>query len=94
MDFANMVIFCTNAPNGTITFRKPGRRDFLESHARRGHLVPEHEVLRDEFALQEGDGGVLRRNDTQRIETWHQKSALGHWALMRTVLPDEVWQDW
>lgn len=89
-----MVIFCTNALNGTITFRKPDTRDYLESHARRKFLVPEHEVLRDEFALQEGDGEVLSRNDTQRFEVWHHKSALGHWAVMRTVLPADIWENW
>ena len=89
-----MVIFCTNAPSGTITFKKPETRDYLDSHARRKFLVPEHEVMRDEYALQEGDGGVLRRNDTKRVENWHQRSALGHWALMRNVLPDEIWENW
>lgn len=56
--------------------------------------MPEHEVLRDEFALQEGDGEVLSRNDTQRLEVWHHKSALGHWAVMRTVLPADIWENW
>lgn len=56
--------------------------------------MPEHEVLRDEFALQEGDGEVLSRNDTQRFEVWHHKSALGHWAVMRTVLPADIWENW
>lgn len=89
-----MVIFCTNSASGTITFRKPTEKDFLESYARQHFLVPQHEVSRDEYALQEGDGGVLTRNDTKRIESWQQKGALGHWAVMRTVLPDVIWQDW
>jgi hypothetical protein len=93
-DFTNMVIFCTNAPSGTITFRKPREADYLETYARKKFLVPQHEVIREEYALQEGDGGVLFRNDTTRVEKWHQASALGHWAVMRTVLPDEIWQNW
>jgi hypothetical protein len=89
-----MVIFCTNSASGNINFRKPIQQDFLESYTRKMFLLPQHEVLRDEFALQEGDGGVLSRNDTKRLEIWQQKGALNHWAVMRTVLPAQIWQDW
>lgn len=89
-----MVIFCTNSQDGTITFRKPVESDYLNSHARRKFLVPKHEIFREQFALKESDGGILRSNNTKRFEAWQQKSAVGHWAVMRNVLPDKIWQDW
>jgi hypothetical protein len=88
-----MVIFCTNSED-PITFRSPVAKDFLGSGARREFLLPTHEVEKDEFALLEGDGGLLLRNDTERFRAWQQTSALGHWAVMRTVLPKEIWEDW
>lgn len=93
-DFTNMVIFCTKATSGSIKFRKPKEADYLGSEARKKFLLPQHEVSRDEYALQESDAGILRRNDTGRVEKWHQKSAVGHWALMRTVLPAVIWESW
>jgi hypothetical protein len=44
--------------------------------------------------LQESDGGILSRNDTGRFRKWQEKSAMGHWAVMRTVIPDEIWEGW
>jgi len=92
-DFTNMVIFCTNAAD-KVTFRKPTETDFLHSGARKVFLMPEHEVDEAIFIEVESDGGVLSRNDTERFKNWQQASALGHWAVMRTVLPDIVWENW
>jgi len=88
-----MVIFCTNAVD-KVTFRKPTEADFLHSGARKVFLMPEHEVDEAIFIEVESDGGVLSRNDTERFKNWQQASALGHWAVMRTVLPDIVWENW
>jgi hypothetical protein len=88
-----MVIFCTNAAS-EVRFRKPLKEDLLGSKARGMFLYPEHEVDYSVFKLKEGDGGILRRNDTERFKVWQDKTALGHWAVMRTVLPGAVWQDW
>lgn len=68
--------------------------DFLNSGARKAFLVPQHEVDHSVFEEVEGDGGILSRNDTERFKGWQQRSALGHWAVMRTVLPDSIWEDW
>lgn len=57
-------------------------------------LVPKHEVRYEDVGLREGDGGVLLRNGTERFGKWQQTSAMGHWAVMRTVLPREVWEEW
>lgn len=88
-----MVIFCTNSED-PVTFRKPTEADFLGSGARKAYLLPKHEVQEDVFISLESDGGVLLKNDTERFRGWQQTSALGHWAVMRTVLPKEIWEDW
>jgi hypothetical protein len=92
-DFTNMVIFCTNAPT-EITFRKPVRGDYLGSKARGHFLVPKHEIKGSLFEEQEGDGEVLHKGDTSRLEKWQRISAVGHWNVMRTVLPDFIWESW
>ena len=58
------------------------------------YLLPKHEVDDAVFEAQEGDGGLLLKNATERFRGWQQQSALGHWAVMRTVLPKEIWEDW
>ncbi|KAL5328344.1 hypothetical protein ACEPPN_001843 [Leptodophora sp. 'Broadleaf-Isolate-01'] len=92
-DFINMVIFCTNAASA-VNFRAPVEKDFLGSRARQAYLLPQHEVDYSAFEVQEGDGGLLRRNDTERFRGWQEKSAGGHWAVMRTVIPESIWENW
>jgi hypothetical protein len=91
MDFTNMVIFCkkTDTP---LTFRHPVVEDFLQSRARQMFLEPKHEVKESE--LYGEDVGILRRNNTDVLTKWHESSALGHWAVMRTVLPPRIWELW
>lgn len=55
-------------------------------------LSPRYEIPLNMF--EEGDGDVLRSNDTARLTEWQVKSAMGHWSVMRTVLPNEVWENW
>jgi hypothetical protein len=88
-----MVIFCTNAADD-VKFRKPTEKDLLGSGARKMFLLPNHEVDQSVFALEEGDGGILSRNDTERFRGWQEKSAMGHWAVMRTVIPEKIWEGW
>jgi hypothetical protein len=88
-----MVIFCTKS-NEKVTFREPTTKDFLGSGARKIFLLPKHEIGQEMHAALEGDGGVLLRNDTERFKGWQQTSALGHWAVMRTVLPNQIWENW
>lgn len=86
-----------------ITFRQPNEMDFLGSAARRNFLLPRYEVSENALLMgrdgkkaveKEGEGGVLTVNGTGRFEGWQQQSALGHWAVMRTVLPPDIWQAW
>ncbi|KAI0477797.1 S-adenosyl-L-methionine-dependent methyltransferase [Xylariaceae sp. FL0804] len=94
-DFDNVVIFCTKSEGGTVTFREPRAADFLGSLARREHLLPKHEVPDSMFSGPEAaGGGILRKNDTEKLAKWHHQSAMRHWDIMRVVLPKDIWQMW
>lgn len=90
-DFTNMVFFCRKLAGLPLTFRKPVKADFLGSGARREYLVPKHEIPPDVFVT---EGSVLTQGNTKELERWQAKSALGHWTVMRTVLPVAVWENW
>ncbi|KAI1498808.1 S-adenosyl-L-methionine-dependent methyltransferase [Biscogniauxia marginata] len=95
-DFDNVIIFCTKSSSGgkeAITFRKPVEADYLQSLARKAYLLPQHEVPDSAFSTHD-EVGILRANETEKLAKWHDQSALGHWAVMRTVLPKEIWQLW
>lgn len=93
-----MVIFCTKIADRPLTFRKLVPEDLLQSRTRPHFLPPRHEVRDEDFTADmskvEESALVLRKNDTAALESWHEKSALGHWVVMRTVLPDFVWENW
>ena len=92
MDFTNMVIFCKKI-DSPISFRHPVVEDFLKSRARQMFLEPKHEVLDSD--LKGGDDvGILMRNNTDVVTKWHESSAVGHWEVMRTVLPPKIWEMW
>lgn len=92
-DFTNMVIFCVKDAGRPVAFRPATPADLLQSGMRNNFLVPRHEVFETDFTAG-GEVAVLRRNDTSALEKWHGKSALGHWEVMRVVLPDFVWESW
>jgi hypothetical protein len=87
-----MVIFCTKLSTG-VEFRDVREGDLLNSPSREQFLVPKHEVLEGDF-LVGTEEGVLTKNDTGKLEKWHKTSAVGHWGVMRSVLPNEVWENW
>ncbi|KAI1342987.1 S-adenosyl-L-methionine-dependent methyltransferase [Xylariaceae sp. FL0016] len=91
-DFDNVIIFCTKSDE-KVTFRDVVERDYLQSLARQAYLVPKYEVQDSVFSSKD-EVGILRSNETEKLAQWHDKSALGHWAVMRTVLPNEIWQRW
>ncbi|OAA67347.1 Spermine synthase [Niveomyces insectorum RCEF 264] len=76
-----------------LTFREPNESDFLNSIARRHFMVPKHEVHDTEFSSAEPVRPV-RNNDTEQLARWHDESALGHWSVMRVVIPAKVWAMW
>ena len=94
-DYTNMVMFCRKSPEA-FTFREPTEADFLGSPARRQHLKPQHEIRADYFkAGRQPKGEILRRGRISReMQESTVASAIGHWYLMRTVLPDVVWDNW
>jgi hypothetical protein len=91
-DFTNMVFFCKKQP-GELSFRPATAADMLDSRSREAFLVPRYEVPDSMFAVGP-DVGLLRANDTAKLVKWQVKSALGHWEVMRTVLPKVVWENW
>lgn len=96
-DFSNMVIFCTktsSSASSVLKFREPVEADFLNSGARKEFLVPKYEIDADVFEAVDGDGDVLSKSDMDRLTKWQVKSAVGHWKVMRTVLPDHIWEMW
>lgn len=97
VDFTNMVFFCRKRSSSNVEedlplrFRKPIAADFLGSAMRKQYLVPRWEVLPAQF---EKEGEVLTEKNTRLLERYHAKSAVGHWRVMRGVLPDAVWETW
>ncbi|OTB13249.1 hypothetical protein K445DRAFT_320109 [Daldinia sp. EC12] len=92
-DFDNVIVFCAKSGD-KVTFRKPTEADYLGSLARRAYLLPKHEVNATAFLAASADAGILRVNETEKLEKWHDQSALGHWAVMRTVIPSYIWESW
>jgi hypothetical protein len=87
-----MVFFCKKQA-GELTFRRATVADMLDSRSREAFLVPKYEVPNSMFAAGP-EVGILRSNDTEKLAKWQVKSATGHWAVMRTVLPKVVWENW
>ena len=85
-----MVLFCRKTAE-PFSFRAVAEADCLGSQARRNHLQPKHEIAAEFF----GDGtGLLRRGKTEALQRWQRESAVGHWRIMRKVLPGVVWENW
>lgn len=96
-DFVNMVIFCQKSPRA-ITFRRPVEKDFMKSRLRHVFLEPRHEIPEATWLDEGEDGGkgssILAKNNTETVTKLHKKSALGHWTIMRTVIPAKIWELW
>jgi hypothetical protein len=58
--------------------------------------MPEHEITESitRIADAAADDGILTIATSEKLEKWQVKSALGHWYIMRTVLPAVVWENW
>lgn len=89
-DFTNMVFIC-NKDEEDVRFRKAETADFLGSSSRKAYMVPKHEVPAATFTR---DGEILTRVNTKVLEKLHVDSAIGHWRLMRKVMPAAVWENW
>ncbi|CEL02945.1 Putative Spermine/spermidine synthase family protein (AFU_orthologue; AFUA_5G08500) [Aspergillus calidoustus] len=94
-DFTNMVIFCTKSSSQAITFRDAVPADFLGSRFRSRYLVPKHEIDAARFAaVEQGGRAILYDKEVNRLHKYQDRGALEHWGIMRTVLPDAVWEAW
>ncbi|KAF2251829.1 hypothetical protein BU26DRAFT_516581 [Trematosphaeria pertusa] len=98
-DFINMVVFCVkndhNKGKLAIGFRKADEDDFKGSIARRNFLQPKpDQEINYELVEPERGGKVMRRADVGELEKFHKQGAVSHWRIMRTVLPDGVWEMW
>ena len=95
--FLNMVVFCIKS-SGPIKFRKPVAKDWLGSLSRKEFVPPPKEL---EMNLGDVSGGgtvkedeVLTKGSERKVEKFHPEAAKRHWAIMRTVLPAGVWENW
>ncbi|KAI4182745.1 MAG: hypothetical protein LQ346_006495, partial [Caloplaca aetnensis] len=79
-----------------FTFRAPTPADLRGSQARAQHLLPRWEVPPPHYSAQPGeeDRRVIRAEDVRGLRAGQAESARGHWKVMRSVLPDEAWENW
>jgi len=98
-DFINMVIFCVKNDHGlgkaAVNFRDAVQKDFLGSIARRNFLQPQKQLeVKYDFVSKENGGKVMGNADVGELEKFHEDGAVSHWRIMRTVLPEGVWEMW
>ncbi|KAI9056518.1 hypothetical protein FKP32DRAFT_1670308 [Trametes sanguinea] len=95
-EFVNWVVFCTPSSE-TVEFRKPVEADYLGSYLRR-HVfskLPEREV---DMAVvlktipEDKRERYLLKDAGNPLGEWQQMEAIGHWKIMRGVLPDVFWE--
>lgn len=91
-DFDNVVVFCRKTSD-KITFRPLVEGDLLKSKARARFLMPRNEVPESAFRTSD-DVKIVRNNDTETLAKHHDQTALGHWAVMRMVIPKMIWENW
>lgn len=95
MGFTNMVIFCKMSAKTPLKFRAPNKDDYLGSSSRKIYMYPQHEIDPNIFDAVRGttEQHVLQVGKTRAIEAYHQQNAIGHWHIMRGVLPAKVWEN-
>ncbi|TGZ83950.1 S-adenosyl-L-methionine-dependent methyltransferase [Ascodesmis nigricans] len=98
-DFINMVTFCTTPrnPSTRLTFRAPRQEDLLNSLTRKQMLMPKHEVDLDTIfakSTNQGEVTLLTKANTGLLKKWQRNGAVGHWGLIRTVVPGRVWEEY
>ncbi|KAI0677382.1 hypothetical protein C8Q78DRAFT_1002534 [Trametes maxima] len=95
-EFLNWVFFCTLSPE-PIEFRQPVDADYLGSYLRRhvfAHLPQrELDLSRVTDAIPEAERErYLLKDAANPLGDWQAKEAIGHWKIMRGVLPDVYWE--
>ena len=92
-DFTNMVMFCRKSNSEAINFRKPASADFLGSGARKDFLMPQLEVDAGTFRV-DNAVNITEKQAIKTLARSQEKSRLGHWRVMRNVMPATVWENW
>jgi hypothetical protein len=94
VDFTNMVVFCTKS-RAPYTFRQPVEQDYLGTFSRRRYMYPQHEIdLKQYWGESKNDWTVLEESNVHELNAWQKVSAVGHWVVIRTVVPDRVWENY
>jgi spermidine synthase len=95
--FLNMVVYCTKL-NTPIEWRQTTNQDYLGSMARRQFMPPDEgyelelpKILGDK-KYQAWD--ILTKSNETILDEFRVDSGLKHWKVMRTVLPDAIWENW
>jgi hypothetical protein len=88
-------MFCTKAKT-PYQFRAPVEADYLGSFARRRFLFPRYEINLEKYWADSGHGDymVLDESNIGELDVWQKLSAVGHWGVIRTVVPDKVWENY
>lgn len=89
-EFTNMVFICKK-DGQAVKFRKAVEADFLGSASRKSYMVPKHEVPPSKFQRR---GDILTRANRKLLEKMQVESAIGHWKLLRNVMPAAIWENW
>lgn len=94
MNFINMIVFCKKSLTPPLSFRQPNEDDYLGSLSRKSYMYPQHEIEASVFDLPDssGDQSILEAGQTSPLGAYHAQNALGHWHIMRKVLPAKVWE--
>lgn len=96
LKFINMVVFCKKSRTPPLTFRQPNENDYLGSQARKSYMYPRWEIDSSVFDIADDstDQRILEVGKTSILEASHVTNAIGHWNIMRDVLPAKVWENY
>ncbi|KAF3914839.1 hypothetical protein ABW20_dc0104340 [Dactylellina cionopaga] len=74
-------------------FHKPEPSDFLNTWARHQMLMPKFEVDLTDIRKEgkEGKLDVVSIATAHKLREWQKQSAILHWEIMNTVIPQAVW---
>lgn len=89
------VMFCTKY-TAPYEFRAPVESDFLGSYARQRFLFPRYEINLEKYWADIADDSyeILTESNIGKLNAWQKISAVGHWGVIRTVVPDVVWENY
>jgi hypothetical protein len=92
-----LVVFCVKTSN-EIEFRATVNDDYQDSMSKREFLPPD-ENWEIKFPRRAGEGkwrdvDILKVGKEDMVTKFHHESAIKHWWIMRTVMPDGIWENW